>query len=116
MLYVESANVNDIISFGQKITLLCHMLAPQFSLKSQAYDCYYRNHETEPTLFRLEFYEGLVANEQAGVWPASLAAEENPFGLECVQGQPIYTTEEQALVISGTLVIDGWFETRGIGI
>jgi hypothetical protein len=115
MRYAESANANHMISFGQKITLLCHMLAPQFTLKQHAYDVYYRDNEQSPTLYRIEFYEGLIANEEAGVWPMSRAAEA-PFFIEAVQGQPVFTTEEQGLILTGAIPIDGWIETRGIGL
>lgn len=114
--YFESANVNDIISVAQKQTLLCVMLAPQFSYKQHAWIPFYQNDVNNPTLFKQEFYSGLIPNDQNGVWPQSEAAADNPFGIEAVQGQPVFTDEEKALYHVGNLDYTGWTENPGIGL
>jgi hypothetical protein len=116
--YYQSANVNDVIGIAQKITVLCKMIAPQFSFRQHAWIPFYQDDAQNPTLFKQEFYSGLIANEEEGVWPASIAAEDNPFGIVAVQGEPVFTTEEKALfaVAHPSLDIDGWTENSGIGV
>jgi hypothetical protein len=113
--YFESANVNDIISIGQKTTMLCVMMT-NGDYKEYAWDTYYRNDADNPTLFRIEAYGAPVMANASVTWPASSAAVDNPFGIEAVQGQDVLTTEEKALWEAGPLPLEGFIETRGIGL
>jgi hypothetical protein len=116
--YFESTNVNDILSVAQKQTVLNKLRTPQQyhpSFKDCAWVPFYQNDANNPTNFKQEM-DATIPNLQNATWPASLAAEDNPFGIEAVQGQPVFTTAEKALFANGSLSYDGWTENYGIGV
>jgi hypothetical protein len=117
--YFESANVNDILSVAQKTTLLNKLRLPpshaHLSLKEMAWVPFYQDDAQNPTLFRQEF-DVTIPNAENVVWPSSVAAGDNPFGIEAVENEPVFTTEEKALLQVGNLDYTGWTENYGIGI
>jgi hypothetical protein len=116
--YFESANVNDIISVCQKTVMLMKLALPAkaWGDPDLEFELYYRNDDTNPTLFRVEAYGAPVMGNANVTWPGNMAASANPFGIEAVQGQDVLTAEEKALWLVGSIDYTGWFETRGIGL
>jgi hypothetical protein len=113
--YFESSNVNEILSVAQKQTVVNKMRAPQFSFKQHAWVPFYQNDAQNPTLFKQEF-DSTISGGADAVWPASMAAEDNPFGIVAVQGQDVFTPAEKALYAVGDLDYTGWTENYGIGL
>jgi hypothetical protein len=118
MKYFESANVNDILSVAQKQTVVCKILQPNQSFKDLAVAPFVQNDASNPTLFRQEIYGAPVLATANDTWPGNMAAEDNPFGIEAVQGQDILSAEEKALWMEcvGSLDNTGWTENYGIGV
>lgn len=117
-LYFQSANVNNIISVCQKTVMLMKMAQPtkDWGHPDLEYELYYRNDDTNPDSFLCEAYGSPIMASQNVTWPTTMAAADNPFGVDAVQGQDVLTADEKACWVSGPLSIDGWFETRGIGL
>lgn len=114
--FFESSNVNDILSVAQKMTVVCKMLQPNQSFKQLAVVPFYQNNADNPTLFRIEVYGSPVLSTANDTWPASCAAEDNPFGITATQGEDILSSAEKALWKFDTLDYDGWTENDGIGV
>jgi hypothetical protein len=118
MFYFESDNVNDILSVAQKQTVVSKILQPGQSFKALAVAPFVQNHADNPTLFRQEIYGAPVLADANATWPGNMAAEDNPFGIEAVQGQDILSAHEKTLLleVQGSLDNTGWTENYGIGV
>lgn len=113
----ESDNVNDILRVAQKTTLYNFLFRNSHnqSIHQQAWLPIYQNDAANPTAFRSEVDTTLPGGYESVTWPDNVAAEDNPFGLVCVQNDPVFDSADLALVIQIDNY-DGWTEGGGIGV
>lgn len=116
-LFFQSPNVNDILSVCQKTTIYNKVFRNSHnqSWHQQAWQPFYQNDPSNPDLFMSEVDTTLPGGYATLTWPADVAAGDNPFGIDCVENDLVFTPAELALVIE-TSDLDGWTENDGIGV